>query len=79
MAADEVADPESLTAVAYVSGTEVARGSMADPGWCMAQLISYASGAEPLGAGEIVASGTWGAGSGQDLGRFMEPGDMVDM
>lgn len=77
--ADEVGDPRSLTAAAYLNGSQVARGSMADSSWSFAQMVSYASGAEPLAPGEIIASGTVGGGSGQEAGRLLEPGDRVDM
>lgn len=77
--ADEVADPSELTAAAYVNGQEVARGSMSEARWSFAEMVSYASGAEPLAAAEIIASGTVGGGSGQEAGRFLEPGDRVDL
>ncbi|MHB1500713.1 MAG: fumarylacetoacetate hydrolase family protein [Candidatus Dormibacteria bacterium] len=77
--ADEVDDPAALTAVAYLNGAEVARGRLGDATWSFPQMVSYASGAEPLAAGEIIASGTVGGGSGQEAGQLLEPGDRVDM
>lgn len=76
--ADEVPDPAELTAVAYLNGLEVARGRLGDARWSFPEMISYASGAEPLMAGEVVASGTVGGGSGQEAGRLLEPGDRID-
>ncbi len=75
----EVADPSQLTAVAYLNGREVARGRMGESRWSFPQMVAYASGAEPLMAGEIIASGTVGGGSGQEAGRLLEPGDRLDL
>ncbi|MHB1527664.1 MAG: fumarylacetoacetate hydrolase family protein [Candidatus Dormibacteria bacterium] len=76
--ADEVEDPATLTVVAYVNGLEVARGRLGEARWSFAEMVSYASGAEPLAAGEVFASGTVGGGSGQEAGRLLEPGDRID-
>jgi 2-keto-4-pentenoate hydratase/2-oxohepta-3-ene-1,7-dioic acid hydratase in catechol pathway len=76
--ADEVGDPAELTAVAHLNGLEVARGRMGDAKWSFAEMVAYASGAEPLEAGEVLASGTVTGGSGQEQGRLLEPGDRVD-
>ncbi|MHB8332930.1 MAG: fumarylacetoacetate hydrolase family protein [Candidatus Dormibacteria bacterium] len=76
--ADEVEDPATLTVVAYVNGLEVARGRLGEARWSFAEMVSYASGAEPLAAGEVFASCTVGGGSGQEAGRLLEPGDRID-
>ncbi|MHB8325449.1 MAG: fumarylacetoacetate hydrolase family protein [Candidatus Dormibacteria bacterium] len=76
--ADEVEDPATLTVVAYINGLEVARGRLGEARWSFAEMVSYASGAEPLAAGEVFASGTVGGGSGQEAGRLLEPGDRID-
>lgn len=76
---DEVPDAALLTAVAYLNGQEVARGTMGEARWSFPQMVAYASGAEPLTAGEIIASGTVGGGSGQEAGRMLEPGDRLDL
>ncbi len=76
--ADEVPDASRLVARAFVNGEEVAAGTMAESRWSFAEMVSYASGAEPLAAGEVVASGTVGGGSGQERGRLLQEGDRID-
>jgi 2-keto-4-pentenoate hydratase/2-oxohepta-3-ene-1,7-dioic acid hydratase in catechol pathway len=76
--ADEVGDPAELTAVAHLNGLEVARGRMGEARWSFAEMVAYASGAEPLQAGEVLASGTVSGGSGQEHGSLLQPGDRID-
>ncbi|MGH7611262.1 MAG: fumarylacetoacetate hydrolase family protein [Candidatus Dormibacteria bacterium] len=75
---DEIADPAELRARAYLNGELVAEARVGDARWSFAEMVSYASGAEPLEAGEVLAGGTVGGGSGQERGRLLEPGDRVE-
>ncbi|HUY08682.1 MAG TPA: fumarylacetoacetate hydrolase family protein [Candidatus Dormibacteraeota bacterium] len=76
--ADEVGDPGQLQVSAYLNGERVAQARLSEARWSFPQMVSYASGAEPLEAGEVLASGTVGGGSGQERGRFLEPGDRIE-
>jgi 2-keto-4-pentenoate hydratase/2-oxohepta-3-ene-1,7-dioic acid hydratase in catechol pathway len=76
--ADELGDPSEMEARAYLNGELVAHSRLGQARWSFAEMVSYASGGEPLEAGEVLASGTVGGGSGQERGRFLEPGDRVE-
>jgi 2-keto-4-pentenoate hydratase/2-oxohepta-3-ene-1,7-dioic acid hydratase in catechol pathway len=75
---DELGDPAELDVRAYLNGELVAQARLGEARWSFAEMVSYASGAEPLAAGEVLASGTVGGGSGQERGRFLEPGDRIE-
>jgi len=75
---DELGDPAQLEVGAFLNGERVARASLGDARWSFAEMVSYGSGAEPLEAGEVIASGTVGGGSGQETGRLLEPGDRLE-
>lgn len=76
--ADEVGDPADLSAHLFLNGEAAGSGRLGEARWSFPEMIRYASGAEPVEAGEVIASGTVGGGSGQEHGRFLEPGDRVD-
>jgi 2-keto-4-pentenoate hydratase/2-oxohepta-3-ene-1,7-dioic acid hydratase in catechol pathway len=76
--ADETGDPARLGVSAYINGEMVAQARLSEARWSFAEMVSYASGAEPLEAGEVLASGTVGGGSGQERGRLLEPGDRIE-
>ena len=76
--ADEV-DPYDLTMIARVNGDEVSRGSSSTMHWRFEDVIAHASASETLYPGEFLGSGTVGGGCGLELGRFLEPGDVVEL
>ncbi|HEY6538411.1 MAG TPA: fumarylacetoacetate hydrolase family protein [Candidatus Dormibacteraeota bacterium] len=76
--ADELGDPAQLGARAFLNGELVAEGRLGDARWSFAEMVAYASGAEPVEPGEVLASGTVGGGSGQERGRLLEPGDRIE-
>ena len=43
------------------------------------RIIAYLSQSETLHAGEVLGSGTVGTGCGLEHGRFLEPGDIVEL
>ncbi|MGH7643309.1 MAG: fumarylacetoacetate hydrolase family protein [Candidatus Dormibacteria bacterium] len=75
---DELGDPAQLEVSAYLNGERVAQARLGQARWSFPEMVSYASGAEPLEAGEVLASGTVGGGSGQERGRLLEPGDRIE-
>lgn len=77
--ADEVPDPRTLTMVARVNGEEWSRGSSRDMQHGFEDMIVHVSRDEPLRAGEFLGSGTVGGGCGLELGRFLAPGDVVEL
>ncbi|MGH7705440.1 MAG: fumarylacetoacetate hydrolase family protein [Candidatus Dormibacteria bacterium] len=75
---DELGDPSELELSAFLNGEPVAKARVGSARWSFPEMVSYASGAEPLEAGEVLASGTVGGGSGQERGRLLEPGDRIE-
>lgn len=80
---DELGDPYDLTMLARVNGEEWSRGTTADMDWSFEDLIWYISRSETLYPGEFLGSGTCsgpqGRGCGLEMGRFLAPGDVVEL
>jgi 2-keto-4-pentenoate hydratase/2-oxohepta-3-ene-1,7-dioic acid hydratase in catechol pathway len=77
--ADEVGDPYDLTMVARVNGEEWSRGHSGTMHHRFEDIIAFLSRSETLYPGEILGSGTVGGGCGLELGRFLNPGDVVEL
>lgn len=76
--ADEV-DPSALTMVARVDGVEWSRGSSGEMHHPFGRIIEHISMDETLRPGEFIGSGTVGSGCGLELGRFLAPGNVVEL
>lgn len=80
---DDIPDPYNLTMTARVNGEEWSRGSTRDMHWTFEKIISYISQSETLYPGEFIGSGTCsgkqGKGSGLELGRSLQAGDVVEL
>jgi 2-keto-4-pentenoate hydratase/2-oxohepta-3-ene-1,7-dioic acid hydratase in catechol pathway len=76
---DEIDDLYDLTMVARVNGEEWSRGSTATMHHRFEDMIAHVSRSETLHAGEILGSGTVGTGCGLEHGRFLQPGDVVEL
>jgi 2-keto-4-pentenoate hydratase/2-oxohepta-3-ene-1,7-dioic acid hydratase in catechol pathway len=72
-------DLEHLTMIARVNGEEWSRGSSETITWKIEELIAYASKGETIWPGELIGSGTVGFGSGLELGKRLQPGDVVEL
>jgi len=73
-------DPGALDMLVMVNGEVVSRASSAQATWGPAESIAWASAAEPVRPGDVVASGCVGRGSGLELGeRRLAPGDRVEL
>lgn len=77
--ADELGDPYSLTMIARINGVEWSRGNSGSMYWRFEDLIAHVSRCETLHPGEILASGTVGGGCGIEQGRFLSPGDVIEL
>jgi 2-keto-4-pentenoate hydratase/2-oxohepta-3-ene-1,7-dioic acid hydratase in catechol pathway len=77
--ADEIGDPQALEMSARVNGETWSRGSSRSMKHGFADIVAYASVEETLYPGEILGSGTVGGGCGNELGRFMKHGDVVEL
>jgi 2-keto-4-pentenoate hydratase/2-oxohepta-3-ene-1,7-dioic acid hydratase in catechol pathway len=77
--ADEIGDPYDLTMVARVNGEEWSRGHSGTMHHRFEDIIAFVSRSETLHPGEILGSGTVGGGCGLELGRFLNPGDVIEL
>lgn len=77
--ADEIGDPYNLIMVARVNGEEWSRGTTADMHHRFEDVIAFVSQSETLYPGEVLGSGTVGTGCGLEHGRFLSPGDVVEL
>jgi 2-keto-4-pentenoate hydratase/2-oxohepta-3-ene-1,7-dioic acid hydratase in catechol pathway len=71
-----------ITEMSYsvsVNGERWAVGNPEGQFWSSAELLAYVSIADGLQPGDIIATGTVGNGSGTELGRHLEPGDVVEL
>jgi 2-keto-4-pentenoate hydratase/2-oxohepta-3-ene-1,7-dioic acid hydratase in catechol pathway len=76
---DEIGDPQSLQMEARVNGERWGGGSSADMHHSFADIVSFVSRDETLRGGEVIASGTVPTGCGLELGRFLNPGDVIEL
>jgi 2-keto-4-pentenoate hydratase/2-oxohepta-3-ene-1,7-dioic acid hydratase in catechol pathway len=76
--ADEV-DPRNLTMIARINGEEWSRGNSGEMHHAFPKLLAYASLEETVYPGEVLGSGTVGGGCGNELGRFMKDGDVIEL
>jgi 2-keto-4-pentenoate hydratase/2-oxohepta-3-ene-1,7-dioic acid hydratase in catechol pathway len=77
--ADEIGDPQALEMTARVNGETWSRGSSGSMHHGCAAMVAFASLEETLVPGEVLGSGTVGGGCGQELGRFMKHGDVIEL
>jgi 2-keto-4-pentenoate hydratase/2-oxohepta-3-ene-1,7-dioic acid hydratase in catechol pathway len=75
----DAVDANDMTMIARVNGEEWCRGNSGSAYWTFAQVISHASQCETLVPGECIGSGTVGGGCGLELGRFLQPNDVVEL
>jgi 2-keto-4-pentenoate hydratase/2-oxohepta-3-ene-1,7-dioic acid hydratase in catechol pathway len=72
-------DPATLRLTARVDGEVWSEGSLGDAHWTFPQMIAHVSRDEDVWPGDVYGSGTFGGGCGLDLGRFLEPGQVVEL
>lgn len=76
---DEIGDPQRLTMTVRVNGQVWGGGNSRDMHHGFAKILSFISVSETLYPGEIIASGTVPTGCGLELGRFLTPGDVIEL
>lgn len=76
--ADEI-DPYDLEMIVRINGEERSRGHSGTMHHRFEDMIAHVSDGETLHAGEILCSGTVGKGSGDEQGRFLAKGDVVEL
>ena len=76
---DEVADLYDLKMEARINGETWSTGNTGDIYWKFSQIIARMSDSEPMISGEIFGSGTVPYGCGLEFGRYLGPGDEVEL
>jgi 2-keto-4-pentenoate hydratase/2-oxohepta-3-ene-1,7-dioic acid hydratase in catechol pathway len=76
--ADEL-DAADLRMRVRVNGELWGEDSTASMHWSFGDMIAYASRSQTLHPGELLGSGTATGGSGLELDRRLEPGDLVEL
>jgi 2-keto-4-pentenoate hydratase/2-oxohepta-3-ene-1,7-dioic acid hydratase in catechol pathway len=76
---DELPPIPELAFSASVNGERWSVGDPTGMFWTPAELLAYVSIADGLQPGDIIGSGTVGHGSGAELGRSLNPGDVVEL
>src|ERR1700728_4290090 len=77
--ADEIPDPYVLDMIVRVDGQERGRGNSREMGWKYEDCIAFVTRDETIYPGELFCSGTVGNGSGLEIGRYVEPGETVEL
>ena len=77
--ADEIPDPYVLEMIVRVDGEERGRGNSREMGWKYEDCIAFVARDETIHPGELFCSGTVGNGSGLEIGRYVEPGEIVEL
>jgi 2-keto-4-pentenoate hydratase/2-oxohepta-3-ene-1,7-dioic acid hydratase in catechol pathway len=76
--ADEF-DPSNARMIARVNGEVWTDSSSAGGQFSFPDLIAYVSQSETIQPGELWGSGTVTGGSGLELGKWLQPGDLVEL
>jgi 2-keto-4-pentenoate hydratase/2-oxohepta-3-ene-1,7-dioic acid hydratase in catechol pathway len=72
-------DPSNLDMVARINGEEWSRANSSDMYWSFPQIIAYISRFETLYPGDFIGSGTVANGCGDEMERWIKPGDVVEL
>ncbi len=75
---DEI-DAANLRLTVRINGEEWGSDSTAHMHHSFADMIAYASRDQTLYPGEVLGSGTAAGGSGLELDRWLQPGDVIEM
>ena len=77
--ADEIGDPHQLAMMARVNGEDWGGGNTRGMYHTFGEILADISRDETLHPGEVIASGTVENGSGFEVGRYIKPGDVVEL
>lgn len=68
-----------LHAEVKVNGETWSRPTTADMRWGFDEMLAHASASEDVHAGELLVGGTLAGGCGLELGRWLRPGDKLEL
>jgi 2-keto-4-pentenoate hydratase/2-oxohepta-3-ene-1,7-dioic acid hydratase in catechol pathway len=77
--ADEIGAQPDLEMICRVNGEEWGRSRSSKARWKWADMIAHVSQDEEIFPGDVYGSGTPGGCCGLDLGRDLNPGDVVEL
>jgi 2-keto-4-pentenoate hydratase/2-oxohepta-3-ene-1,7-dioic acid hydratase in catechol pathway len=77
--ADEVGDPYSLRMTARVNGEVWSEGNSGSMFWKFEEMIEFLTRDDAIYPGDVIGSGTVGAGCGLELDRWVRPGDVIEL
>lgn len=72
-------DHQNLRMQARINGESWSDGSTSTMLWSVAEMVAWASAAEPMAAGTLFGTGTVGGGCGLELQKRLQPGDVVEL
>jgi 2-keto-4-pentenoate hydratase/2-oxohepta-3-ene-1,7-dioic acid hydratase in catechol pathway len=76
---DEIGDPHALDMEVRVNGERWGGGNSGRMHHKFPDILAHISDCETLHAGEVIGSGTVGTGSGNEMGRSLKSGDVVEL
>jgi 2-keto-4-pentenoate hydratase/2-oxohepta-3-ene-1,7-dioic acid hydratase in catechol pathway len=76
---DEIGDPHALNMEVRVNGERWGGGNSSSMHHKFPDILAHISDCETLYAGEVIGSGTVGTGSGNEMGRYLASGDVVEL
>lgn len=76
---DEIGDPHNLKMDARVNGERWGGGTSRAMHHGFNTILAHVSMSETIHAGEVICSGTVGTGCGNEVGRKLAPGDVVEL
>lgn len=76
---DEVGPLIGLKGQVRINGQVLADTKVEDFLWAPEEIVAYVSQFDGLQPGDLIGSGTMGFGAGVEIGRFLEPGDVLEL
>lgn len=76
---DEIDALEKLEMSARINGEEISRGMCEGLLWQPEETLAYISLNDELRPGDLIGLGTVGDGSGMEQGRYLKPGDTIEL
>jgi 2-keto-4-pentenoate hydratase/2-oxohepta-3-ene-1,7-dioic acid hydratase in catechol pathway len=77
--ADEIGAQPDLEMICRVNGEEWGRARSGEARWLWSDMLAHVSRGEDVWPGDVYGSGTPGGCCGLDLGRELNPGDVVEL
>ena len=76
---DEIGDPYNLRMTARINGELWSEGNSGSMYWKFEQMIEFLSKDDTIYPGDVIGSGTVGAGCGLELERWVQRGDVMEL